>query len=67
MPIYLYECTECHHEFEAFHKMDEGSEDIACPECGTTNPKKLAAPFKTKAWSQFLDDMERKVSPQKFK
>jgi len=40
---------------------------ISCPECGKKKPKKLVAPFKTQFWSNFLDDMERKISPHKFK
>jgi putative FmdB family regulatory protein len=67
MPIYIYECTKCSHEFEVLQKIGEGNEDISCPECGKKKPKKLVAPFKTQFWSNFLDDMERKISPHKFK
>jgi len=66
MPIYLYGCDKCNHEFEVYHKIDEKI-DIECPECKGKKVTKLAAPFKTKFWSQFLDDMEQKVSPHKFK
>lgn len=32
MPTYDYECTECDHNFEAFHSMS--AEPVsACPEC----------------------------------
>ncbi len=29
--------------------------------------RKLVSQFKTNQWSQFLDTMERKISPHKFK
>jgi putative FmdB family regulatory protein len=66
MPLYQYGCGKCSHEFEVFHKIDE-TIAIECPECGGKKVKKLVTPFRTNLWSQFLDDMERKVSPHKFK
>ncbi len=29
MPIYEFECTKCHHEFEAFLKLDESYENMS--------------------------------------
>ncbi len=46
-------------------KVGEGAP--ACPVCGGTETKKQVAPFRTNAWSTFLDGMEKRVSPQKFK
>jgi len=67
MPLYDFECAKCAHAFEAFHKMNEGSEEIACPQCGAKNPKKIITKFRTNNWSNFLDTMEKRVSPHKFK
>jgi putative FmdB family regulatory protein len=65
MPIYEYECTACGHLFERLMKV--GEEKAACPACGATATKKRVSPFRTNAWSSFLDGMEKRVSPQKFK
>ena len=67
MPIYEYECVKCGHVFERLQKVDEGSEGLSCPECMTGNPKKLVTRFRTNFWSSFLDNMERRTNPQKFK
>ena len=34
MPIYEYECTVCHAEFEARRPFSEALESAACPQCG---------------------------------
>jgi hypothetical protein len=47
--------------------VDEPYDQLECPECGAKNPKKLATAFRTNSWSKFLDTMERKVNPHKFK
>ncbi|MHB8908707.1 MAG: FmdB family zinc ribbon protein [Syntrophales bacterium] len=65
MPIYEYECKACGHLFERLMKV--GEKGAACPACGTKATKKRVSPFRTNAWSSFLDGMERRVSPQKFK
>ncbi len=67
MPIYVYECRNCSGQWEVFQRLDEGGEGLGCPSCGKTNPRKIVAPFRTNAWSTFLDGMERKVNPHKFK
>ncbi|MCK7509703.1 MAG: zinc ribbon domain-containing protein [Desulfobacterales bacterium] len=67
MPLYDYECAKCAHVFEVFHKIDEVIDDLACPKCKAKRPRKLVSQFKTNQWSQFLDTMERKISPHKFK
>ena len=65
MPIYEYQCRICGHCFERVMKAGEG--EPACPACGRQETKKLVAPFRTNAWSTFLDRMEKRVSPEKFK
>ncbi len=67
MPLYDFECTKCQHKFEVFLKMREDPGALTCPECGAGKPRKLVTAFQTNAWSSFLDDMEKRVNPQKFK
>ena len=67
MPIYEFECKNCSHVFERLMKIGEDYKELACPECGVKEPKKLVTPFRTNFWSTFLDAMERKVNPYKFK
>lgn len=67
MPIYDFQCQKCHHEFDCLLKVDEGYETLTCPNCGEQRLKKLVSSFCTNSWSNFLDTMEKKVSPQKFK
>lgn len=67
MPIYEFECKKCSYVFERLMKIEDGYEDLACPTCGEKDPKKLVTAFRTNLWSAFLDDMEKKVSPNKFK
>ncbi|MHB8829429.1 MAG: FmdB family zinc ribbon protein [Syntrophales bacterium] len=65
MPIYEFECPSCGNRFERVMKVNE--DNPACPSCGALKVKKLVTPFRTNAWSNFLDGMEKKVSPDKFK
>ena len=67
MPLYDFECCQCHHGYEGFLKVDEPYDQLECPKCRAKNPKKLATAFRTNSWSKFLDTMERKVNPHKFK
>jgi putative FmdB family regulatory protein len=65
MPIYEYECKSCGHSFERIMKV--GEETPTCPACGANQPQRRITPFRTNAWSTFLDGMEKRVSPEKFK
>lgn len=67
MPLYDYECVKCSHVFEVYHKMNEENETLTCPKCKAKKPKRLVSQVKTHAWSQFLDKMEKKINPHKFK
>lgn len=67
MPMYDFECTKCHHEFEAYLKLSESNEVITCPVCGQNSPKKLMSAIRTNYWATFLDKMDKIVSPDKFK
>jgi putative FmdB family regulatory protein len=67
MPIYEFECCQCKTVYERLMKVDERYDVLECPSCGAKKPKKLATAFRTHAWSTFLDNMEKKISPHKFK
>lgn len=67
MPLYDFQCPKCEYTYEAFVKMNEPFDGLLCPGCGARGPRKLVSAFKTDAWSKFLDTMERKISPEKFK
>ena len=45
MPIYEYECAQCGQKFEVRQSIGEGGSDLSCPECHTSNPKKLFSSF----------------------
>ena len=65
MPIYEYECDRCGHRFEQVMKISESAP--ACPACGLQETRKRVVPFRTNGWSKFLDRMEKRVSPEKFR
>jgi putative FmdB family regulatory protein len=67
MPIYDFRCEKCRHEFDYLLKIEESHEKLLCPKCGSKRLKKLVSSFRTNDWSNFLDKIEKKVSPQKFK
>lgn len=67
MPIYEYECRTCGAIFEEIRKVGEGSEGICCPACRAQGPRKRVTTFRTNAWSTFLDGMEKRINPHKFK
>jgi putative FmdB family regulatory protein len=67
MPLYDYECVKCSHVFEVFLKASETDDALACPKCKAGKPRRLVSQFKTHGWSQFLDKMEKRINPHKFK
>lgn len=67
MPLFDFQCNSCGHLFEALLLPSEPPEELSCPACGEKGVRKLPAPFKTNAWSRFLDALERRVSPEKFR
>lgn len=34
MPLYEYRCSSCGSRFEVLRRMGQGSEGLACPQCG---------------------------------
>jgi putative FmdB family regulatory protein len=67
MPLYDFACRKCGHEYEAILKIADPDDHLECPKCGAKDSKKLATAFRTNNWSKFLDDMEKRVNPHKFK
>jgi putative FmdB family regulatory protein len=53
MPLYEYQCDECHHRFEKIQKFSDPPVDV-CPSCGKGPVKKLlsspAIQFKGTGW-----------------
>jgi putative FmdB family regulatory protein len=61
MPIYEYECTSCHHQFDLMQKMnDEPVKD--CPACHHDTAIKLvsAAGFQLKGTGWYATDFKNK-------
>lgn len=48
MPIFEYRCFDCNSTFELLTKADN-KENIICPECNSSNSKKLFSAFSTSA------------------
>lgn len=67
MPLYDLECKNCGNIFEVLMKVEESAEDAICPRCGGKGARRIPSRFQTNAWSRFLDDLERRVSPGKFR
>ncbi len=45
MPIHTYQCEYCGHVFEELIFRDADEDDLVCPECGATRPKRrMSAP-----------------------
>lgn len=63
MPIYEYQCTNCHHHFDLMQKISD--EPVKqCPECGKDTVIKLisAAGFQLKGTGWYATDFKNKSS-----
>lgn len=45
MPLYEYRCASCASRFEVLRRMGQGSEGVACPECGHERVEKQYSTF----------------------
>ena len=45
MPIFEYKCSNCESKFEVLHKSSLNQEEVVCPECKSSNNKKLFSSF----------------------
>lgn len=44
MPLYVYRCPKCEHQFEELLKLVHSNFPVKCPECGKIAEKQLTAP-----------------------
>jgi putative FmdB family regulatory protein len=49
MPVYEYRCESCNKKFDMLHKSSMATEEVVCPNCGSTKNKKLFSSFAAKA------------------
>jgi putative FmdB family regulatory protein len=64
MPIYEYQCTSCHHQFDLIQKVSD--EPITeCPSCHKDTATKLvsAAGFQLKGTGWYVTDFKNKQNP----
>ena len=47
MPIYEFECTACHHQFEDLVSLSADLTKIECPSCARRKARKLLSVFAT--------------------
>lgn len=45
MPIYEYKCNNCNKKFEYFHKSIKSEEHVTCPQCNSSEIKKVFSKF----------------------
>lgn len=63
MPIYEYQCTNCHHQFDLMQKVNEEPAK-KCPQCSEFSLVKLvsAAGFQLKGTGWYATDFKNKTS-----
>ncbi|MGD8305750.1 MAG: zinc ribbon domain-containing protein [Ignavibacteria bacterium] len=52
MPIFEYHCNECNAKFELLTS-DKNNQQVNCPECNSTQTKKLFSAFSTSTSSSY--------------
>jgi putative FmdB family regulatory protein len=61
MPIYEYQCNQCHEIFEIFHKITDEDCKVACPKCLGPAKKLISAPnFVLKGTGFYVNDYPSK-------
>ena len=66
MPIYEYQCADCHHQFDVLQKLND--EHIkTCPACSKESAVRLvsAAAFQLKGTGWYATDFKNKGAPEK--
>jgi len=66
MPIYEYQCTGCHHEYDLIQKMSEAPV-TQCPKCFENSATRLvsAPAFQLKGTGWYATDFKDKGKPEK--
>ncbi len=64
MPIYEYQCADCHHQFDVLQKISDDSPQH-CPECAKSHVVRLvsAAAFQLKGSGWYATDFKNKGKP----
>jgi putative FmdB family regulatory protein len=65
MPIYEYQCSNCHHTFDLMQKMSDDPVK-KCPDCGKNTVERLvsAAGFQLKGTGWYVTDFKNKDKPK---
>lgn len=65
MPIYEYQCQDCHHRFEEIQKMSDAPITL-CPNCNKHQVQRLisAAGFQLKGTGWYVTDFKDKGKPK---
>jgi len=65
MPIYEYQCTNCHHTYELIQKMSDAPNPV-CPQCEKSTAVRLvsAAGFQLKGTGWYVTDFKNKGMPK---
>ena len=65
MPIYEYQCADCHHQFDVLQKISDASPE-QCPECSKGHVIRLvsAAGFQLKGSGWYATDFKNKGKPE---
>lgn len=65
MPIYEYQCADCHHQFDVLQKISDASPE-QCPECSKGHIIRLvsAAGFQLKGSGWYATDFKNKGKPE---
>ena len=45
MPLYEYECQQCHERLEVLQPVGADGDDLECPACGQAGPEKVLSTF----------------------
>ena len=45
MPLYEYRCKTCESTFEVLQSLNESDDELACPQCDSSDTAKVFAPF----------------------
>jgi len=48
MPLYEFECTQCHEPFEELVRASQTISEVTCPNCGSRKVKKKLSTFAAK-------------------
>lgn len=66
MPIYEYQCSNCHHTFDLIQKMSDEPASM-CPACSKETAVRLvsAAGFQLKGTGWYATDFKTKNQPEK--